>query len=47
MAVPTDRRTTVSHFYREDSNRVFILYVMRAERFLRSKTLRSRDEDET
>ena len=34
-------------FYREDPNRVFILYVMRAERFLRTKVLRSRDEDET
>jgi plasmid stabilization system protein ParE len=33
--------------YREDSNRVFILYVMRAERLLRSTELRSRDEDET
>jgi addiction module RelE/StbE family toxin len=34
-------------FYREESSRVFILYVMRAERLLRSKTLRSRDEGET
>jgi plasmid stabilization system protein ParE len=34
-------------FYREDANRVFILYVMRAERLLRPKALRSRDEDET
>jgi plasmid stabilization system protein ParE len=34
-------------FYREDANRVFILYVMRAERLLRPKELRSRDEDET
>ena len=33
-------------FYREDSNRVFILYVMRAERLLRRKVLRPRDEDE-
>ena len=30
-------------FYREDPNRVFILYVMRAERFLQPKKLRSRD----
>jgi plasmid stabilization system protein ParE len=34
-------------FYRGDANRVFILYVMRAERLLRPKELRSRDEDET
>lgn len=34
-------------FYREDNKRVLILYVMRAERFLRSKVLQSRDEDET
>ena len=34
-------------FYREDSNRVYILYVMRAERHLRPKALRSREEDET
>ena len=34
-------------FYREESGRVFILYVMRAERLLRSKVLRSRDENET
>jgi plasmid stabilization system protein ParE len=34
-------------FYREDSNRIFILYVMRAERLLRPEALRSRDEDET
>ena len=34
-------------FYREDSARVLILYVMRAERLLRSEALRSRDEDET
>ena len=34
-------------FYREDSNRVFILYVMRTERFLRPKALRSRDDDES
>ena len=33
-------------FYREDSNRVFILYVMRAERLLRPELLRARDEDE-
>ncbi|MGH8244737.1 MAG: type II toxin-antitoxin system RelE/ParE family toxin [Steroidobacteraceae bacterium] len=33
--------------YREDSNHVFILYVMRAEQMLRSSKLRSRDEDET
>lgn len=34
-------------FYREDSNRVFILYVMRAERLLRPELLSSREEDET
>jgi plasmid stabilization system protein ParE len=34
-------------FYREDPNRVFILYVMRAERLLRPEVLRSRSEDET
>jgi toxin ParE1/3/4 len=34
-------------FYREDSNRVFILYVMRTERLLRPELLRSRDQDET
>ena len=34
-------------FYREESNRVFILYVMRAERLLRREVLGSRDEDET
>lgn len=34
-------------FYREESNRVFILYVMRAERFLLSELLQSRDQDET
>lgn len=34
-------------FYREDCNRVFILYVMRAERLLRPEALHSRDEDET
>lgn len=34
-------------FYREDSNRVFILHVMRAERLLRPAVLRSRDEEET
>ncbi len=34
-------------FYREDSDGVFILYVMRAERLLRPETLRSRDEGET
>jgi len=33
-------------FYREDSARVLILYVMRAERLLRPEVLRSRDEDE-
>lgn len=32
-------------FYREDSSRVFILHVMRAERLLRPGVLRSRDED--
>jgi len=32
-------------FYREDSTRVFILYVMRAERLLRRSRLKSRDED--
>jgi toxin ParE1/3/4 len=31
-------------FYREDSDRVYILYVMRAERLLRRSRLRSRDE---
>ncbi len=34
-------------FYREHSNRVFILHVMRAERLLQAVVLRSRDEDET
>lgn len=34
-------------FYREDSNRVFILYVIRAEQLLRPKLPRSREEDET
>ena len=34
-------------FYREDSNRVFILHVMRAERLLRSEVLRSLEQDET
>ena len=34
-------------FYREDSSRVFILHVMRAERLLRPELLRSRDQDET
>jgi len=34
-------------FYREDANRVFILYVMRAEQILRPEKLQSRDEDET
>ena len=34
-------------FYREDSNRVFILYVMRAERLLRPEMLRTRGEGET
>jgi toxin ParE1/3/4 len=34
-------------FYREESNRAFILYVMRAERLLRPEVLRSRGEDET
>jgi toxin ParE1/3/4 len=33
-------------FYREDSDRVLVLYVMRAERLLRPAVLRSRDEDE-
>jgi plasmid stabilization system protein ParE len=33
-------------FYREDCDRVLILYVMRAERLLRPEVLRSRDEDE-
>lgn len=33
-------------FFREDSNRLFILHVMRAERPLQPGTLRSRDEDE-
>lgn len=32
-------------FYREEPGRVFILYVMRGERLLRSRNLRSRDED--
>jgi plasmid stabilization system protein ParE len=32
-------------FYREELGRVFILYVMREERLLRSRNLRSRDED--
>jgi len=31
-------------FYREDSGRVFILYVMRTERFLRPELLAERDE---
>jgi len=34
-------------FYRVDSNRVFILYVMRAERWLRPSALQSRDKDQT
>jgi plasmid stabilization system protein ParE len=36
-------------FYREESGRVYILYVMRAERLLRRSKLKSRDErlDET
>jgi len=36
-------------FYREDSGRVYILYVMRAEQLLRRAKLKSRDEkqDET
>ena len=34
-------------FYREDSNRVFILYVTRAGQLLRPSTLRSRGKDET
>ena len=34
-------------FYREHSDRVFILNVMRAERLLRPRVLRSRDEDES
>lgn len=32
-------------FYREDSGRVYILYVMRAERLLRRSRLTSRDEE--
>jgi len=32
-------------FYRVDSGRVFILYVMRAERLFRRGKLKSRDED--
>ena len=34
-------------FYREASGRVFVLYVMRAERLLRPEVLLSRDGDET
>jgi len=34
-------------FYREDSNRVFILHVMRAEQLLRPEMLLPRDGDET
>lgn len=33
--------------YREESNRVFILYVMRAEQLLRPGSVRARDEDQT
>ena len=33
-------------FYREDSDRVYILYVMRAEGLLRRSKLTSRDEDQ-
>jgi plasmid stabilization system protein ParE len=33
--------------YREDSDRDFILYVMRAERLLRPEVLRPLDDDET
>jgi plasmid stabilization system protein ParE len=33
-------------FYREDTNRVFILYVMRAERLLRPEVLKSRGKDQ-
>lgn len=32
-------------FYREDSDCVYILYVMRAERLLRRRQLKSRDQD--
>jgi plasmid stabilization system protein ParE len=32
-------------FYREDADRVYILYVMRAERLLRRGKLKSRDEN--
>jgi len=32
-------------FYREDSDRVYILYAMRAERLLRRSRLKSRDEE--
>lgn len=34
-------------FYREDSSRIFVLYVMRAERLLRPELPQSRDEGET
>ncbi len=32
-------------FYREESTRVYILYVMRAEQLLRPRAIKSRDED--
>ena len=32
-------------FYREDSDRVLILHVMRSERLLRSELLRNREQD--
>jgi toxin ParE1/3/4 len=34
-------------FYREDSRRVYVLHVMRAERLLLSSTLTARDNDAT
>jgi addiction module RelE/StbE family toxin len=34
-------------FYREESGRVFILYVMRTAQLMRPSKLRSRDESET
>ena len=33
-------------FYREESGRVYILYVMRSERLLRKVQLKSRDKDQ-
>lgn len=33
--------------YREESDRVFILYVMRAEQLLSTASVRARDEDQT